>query len=80
MREIEWTEAALEDMAAIDKGVALRVKQPARGVPASPRFGGGALQNSDNPPSLPFRYLRRGPVISHHCPPLVVFKTPPSPP
>ena len=27
MREIEWTEAALEDMAALDKGVARRVKQ-----------------------------------------------------
>ena len=27
MREIEWTEAALEHMAALDKGVARRVKQ-----------------------------------------------------
>ena len=27
MREIEWTEAALEDMAALDKGIARRVKQ-----------------------------------------------------
>jgi mRNA-degrading endonuclease RelE of RelBE toxin-antitoxin system len=27
VREIEWTEAALEDMAALDKGVARRVKQ-----------------------------------------------------
>lgn len=25
--EIEWTEAALADMAALDKGIALRVKQ-----------------------------------------------------
>lgn len=25
--EIEWTEAALEDMAALDKGIARRVKQ-----------------------------------------------------
>ena len=27
MREVEWTETALEDMAALDKGVARRVKQ-----------------------------------------------------
>jgi mRNA interferase RelE/StbE len=27
VREIEWTEAALEHMAALDKGVARRVKQ-----------------------------------------------------
>lgn len=27
MREIEWTETALADMAALDKGVARRVKQ-----------------------------------------------------
>jgi mRNA-degrading endonuclease RelE of RelBE toxin-antitoxin system len=27
VKEIEWTDAALEDMAAIDKGIARRVKQ-----------------------------------------------------
>ena len=27
MREIEWTDASLEDMAALDKGIARRVKQ-----------------------------------------------------
>ncbi len=27
MREVEWTETALEHMAAIDKGIARRVKQ-----------------------------------------------------
>jgi len=27
VREVEWTEAALEHMAALDKGVARRVKQ-----------------------------------------------------
>ncbi|MGA3024605.1 MAG: type II toxin-antitoxin system RelE/ParE family toxin [Bryobacteraceae bacterium] len=27
MREIEWTETALEDMAALDKGIARRIKQ-----------------------------------------------------
>jgi len=27
VREIEWTQAALEDMAALDKGIAHRVKQ-----------------------------------------------------
>jgi mRNA-degrading endonuclease RelE of RelBE toxin-antitoxin system len=27
VREIEWAEAALEDMAALDKGIARRVKQ-----------------------------------------------------
>jgi mRNA-degrading endonuclease RelE of RelBE toxin-antitoxin system len=27
VREIEWTEAALEDMAGLDKGIARRVKQ-----------------------------------------------------
>ena len=27
MREIEWTETALEDMAALDKSIARRVKQ-----------------------------------------------------
>ena len=27
MREIEWTETALGDMAALDKGIARRVKQ-----------------------------------------------------
>jgi len=32
--EIEWTGAALEDMAALDKGIARRVKQS---VEASPK-------------------------------------------
>jgi mRNA interferase RelE/StbE len=27
VREIEWTDAALQDMAALDKGVARRIKQ-----------------------------------------------------
>ena len=27
MREVEWTETALEDMAALDKGIARRVKR-----------------------------------------------------
>ena len=27
MREVEWTETALDDMAALDKGIARRVKQ-----------------------------------------------------
>jgi len=27
VREIEWTEAALEDMAGLDRGIARRVKQ-----------------------------------------------------
>ncbi len=27
MRQIEWTEPALEDLAALDKGVARRIKQ-----------------------------------------------------
>lgn len=27
MKEIEWTESSLEDMAALDKGIARRVKQ-----------------------------------------------------
>ena len=27
MRQIEWTEAAIADMAALDKGIARRVKQ-----------------------------------------------------
>ena len=27
MREVEWTETALEDMAALDKGIARRIKQ-----------------------------------------------------
>ena len=27
MREVEWAETALEDMAALDKGIARRVKQ-----------------------------------------------------
>ena len=27
MREVEWTETALEDVAALDKGIARRVKQ-----------------------------------------------------
>jgi mRNA interferase RelE/StbE len=29
LREIEWTETALADMAALDKGIARRVKQSA---------------------------------------------------
>jgi mRNA-degrading endonuclease RelE of RelBE toxin-antitoxin system len=29
VREVEWTETALEDMAALDKGIARRVKQAA---------------------------------------------------
>jgi phage-related protein len=27
VRELEWTESALEDMTALDKGIARRVKQ-----------------------------------------------------
>jgi mRNA interferase RelE/StbE len=27
VREIEWTETAMEDMAALDKGIARRIKQ-----------------------------------------------------
>jgi hypothetical protein len=27
VREVEWTEPALEDMAALDRGIARRVKQ-----------------------------------------------------
>ena len=27
MKEIEWTETALEDLAALDKGIARRIKQ-----------------------------------------------------
>lgn len=27
MRDVEWTETALDDMAALDKGIARRVKQ-----------------------------------------------------
>lgn len=27
MKQVEWTEASLEDMAALDKGIARRVKQ-----------------------------------------------------
>jgi mRNA-degrading endonuclease RelE of RelBE toxin-antitoxin system len=33
--EIEWTEAALEDMAALDKGMARRVKQSVERFAAS---------------------------------------------
>lgn len=27
MKQVEWTEASLEDMAALDKGIARRIKQ-----------------------------------------------------
>ena len=49
MREIEWTDAPLEDLAALDKGIARRIKQ------AVERFavGGGGnvkkLQGIDPP-------------------------------
>jgi hypothetical protein len=39
VREIEWTDASLEDMAALDKGIARRVKQ------AVERFAGSGSGN-----------------------------------
>jgi hypothetical protein len=33
VREIEWTETALEDMAALDKGAARRVRQSVERLP-----------------------------------------------
>ncbi len=39
MKEVEWTETALEDMAALDKGIARRVKR------AVERFAGAGRGN-----------------------------------
>lgn len=39
MKEIEWTESSLDDMAALDKGIARRVKQ------AVERFAGTGAGN-----------------------------------
>ena len=39
MREVEWTQAALEDMAGLDKGIARRIKQ------AVERFAGTGAGN-----------------------------------
>jgi len=49
VREIEWAEAALQDMAALDKGIARRVKQT---VDRFARTGAGnikKLQGFDPP-------------------------------
>jgi mRNA-degrading endonuclease RelE of RelBE toxin-antitoxin system len=55
VRKIEWTERALEDMAALDKGIARRVKQ---GVERFAETGTGDVKRLE-PPLTGFR-LRCG--------------------
>ena len=47
MREIEWTEAAIGDMAALDKGIARRVKQAVERFAASGAGNVKKLQGVD---------------------------------
>ena len=47
MREIEWTEPALEDMAALDKGIARPVKQTVE------RFADTGAGNVKRPARVP---------------------------
>ena len=49
MREIEWTQAALEDMAALDKGIAHRVKQAVERFPNTGAGNVKRLQGIDPP-------------------------------
>ena len=49
MREIEWAEHALEDMAAIDKGMARRVKQTVERLAATGAGNVKRLQGIDPP-------------------------------
>jgi len=47
VREIEWTEAAIGDMAALDKGIARRVKQAVERFAASGAGNVKKLQGVD---------------------------------
>jgi mRNA-degrading endonuclease RelE of RelBE toxin-antitoxin system len=49
MREIEWTEQALEDMAVLDKGTARRVKQTVERFAAAGAGNVKRLQGIDPP-------------------------------
>lgn len=49
MREIEWTETALADMAALDKGIARRVKQAVERFAESGAGSVKRLQGIDPP-------------------------------
>lgn len=54
MKAIEWTEASLEDMAALDKGIARRVKQT---VERFAETGAGSVKKlrDINPPEYRLR-------------------------
>ena len=49
MRDIEWTEQALEDMAALDKGIARRVSQTLERFAATGAGNVKRLQGIDPP-------------------------------
>lgn len=49
MREIEWTETALDDMAALDKGIARRVQQTVERFAATGAGNVKKLQGIDPP-------------------------------
>ncbi|MGA3241721.1 MAG: type II toxin-antitoxin system RelE/ParE family toxin [Bryobacteraceae bacterium] len=54
MKQIEWTDASLEDMAALDKGIARRVKQA---VERFAETGAGSVKRLQgiNPPEYRLR-------------------------
>ena len=56
MKEVEWTEASLEDMAALDKGIARRVKQAVERFAAT---GAGSVKKLHGIDPLEYR-LRVG--------------------
>jgi mRNA-degrading endonuclease RelE of RelBE toxin-antitoxin system len=49
MREIEWTETALADMAALDRGIARRIKQSVERFAATGAGNVRRLQGIDPP-------------------------------
>jgi mRNA interferase RelE/StbE len=49
VREIEWTDAALEDMAALDRGIARRVKQSVERFAETGAGNVKRLQGADPP-------------------------------
>ena len=61
MKDIEWTEASLEDMAALDKGIARRVKQAVERFAESGAGNVKKLQGID-PPEYRIRVATTGSV------------------
>jgi hypothetical protein len=59
VKQIEWTEASLDDMAALDKGIARRVKQAAERFAETGTGSVKKLQGID-PPEYRLRFVTTG--------------------